>query len=44
MDKAQTCKIQNRTRYITADLLNAHSEIARGLSLENKTKEIIQDY
>ena len=40
MDKAQTRKRQNRTTYITPDLRKAHSDIARGLSLENNTKEI----
>ena len=44
MDKAQTRKRQNRTTHIRPDLRKAHSVIARGLSLENKTKEIIQDY
>ena len=39
MDKAQTRKRQNRTTHISSDLRKAHSDIARGLSLENKTKE-----
>ena len=44
MDKAQTRKRENGTTHISPDLRKAHSNIARGLCLENKTKEIIQDY
>ena len=44
MDKAQTRKRQNRRTHISPDLRKAHGDIARDLSLENKTKEIIQDY
>ena len=39
MDKAQTRKRQNRITYISPDLRKAHSDIARGLSLEHLTKE-----
>ena len=39
MDKTQTRKRQNRTTYIRPDLRKAHSDIARGLNLENKNKE-----
>ena len=39
MDKAQTRKRQSRITHIIPDLRKAHSDIARGLSLNNKTKE-----
>ena len=39
MDRAQTHKRQNRTTHIRPVLRKAHSDIARGLSLENKNKE-----
>ena len=44
MDKKQTRKRKNRRTHISPDLRKAHSDIARGLNLENKTKEIILDY
>ena len=44
MDKTQTRKRQNRTTHISPDLRKAHSDIARGLNLENKNKEIVLDY
>ena len=44
MDKTQTRKRQNRTTHISPDLRKAHSDIARDLNPENKTKEIILDY
>ena len=44
MDKTQTGKRQNSTTHISPDLRKADSDIARGLNLENKTKEIILDY
>ena len=44
MDKTQTRKRQNSTTHISPDLRKAHSDIARGLNLENKNKEIILDY
>ena len=43
MDKTQTLKRLNRTTHISPDLRKAHSDIARGLNLENKTKEIVLD-
>ena len=43
MDKTQTGKRQNSTTHISPDVRKAHSDIARGLNLENKTKEIILD-
>ena len=39
MDKAQTRKRQNRTTHIIPDLRKSNSDIARGLSINNKTKE-----
>ena len=42
--KTQTRKRQNSTTHISPDLRKAHSDIARGLNLENKNKEIILDY
>ena len=39
MDKAQRRKRQSRTTHISSDLRKARSDIARGLSLENKNKE-----
>ena len=44
MNKTQTRKIQNSTTHIRTDLRKAHSDIATGLNLENKNKEIILDY
>ena len=44
MDKTLTRKRQNRTTHISSDLRKAHSDIARGLNLKNKNKEIILDY
>ena len=41
MDKTQTRKRQNRTTHISPDL---RKDIARGLNLDNKTKELILDY
>ena len=36
MDKKQTLKRQNRTTHNSPDLRKAHSDIARGLNLENE--------
>ena len=44
MDMIQTRKRQNRTTHISPNLSKAQSDIARGLNLENKTKEIMLDY
>ena len=44
MDMTKTRKRQNRTTHISPDLRKAHSDIARGLNQENKTKQIILDY
>ena len=44
MDKTQTHKRQNRTTHNSPDLRKAHSDIARGLNLENKNKEVVLDY